>query len=192
MGLFDSFKKKTLERSAAQKGTEHRTDTVANAIAPKCSSCGIAISRTSTQCVSCEWAENKFSKNNEIFKMKTKEGRAYNFTYSGYTRFHPNRSSTCGYGSDDWMYLCEENGVHFLLMFTDNAEFGTAWMCTELYEDDYERLINQDVNFWGSIVYSKERKKTYAIRLTDVDTVRHLLPTSSRCCSKLTDEHYLR
>ena len=127
-----------------------------------------------------------------IFKMKATEGQVHNFIYSGRTRYSPNCSSTCGYGSDDWIYLCEENGTNYLLMFTDNAEFGTAWMCTELLEGDYERLINQDVNFWGSIAYSKERVKTYGIRLTDVDTVRHLLPTSSRCCSKLTDDHYLR
>jgi hypothetical protein len=148
--------------------------------------------RNKSLCISCEWTRDKFSNNKEIFKMVTEEGQLYNFTYSGYTCFHPNRSSACGYGSDDWMYLCKENDRYYLLMFSDDASYGTAWMCTELHEGDYERLVNQDVNFWCSIAYSKERTKTYAIRLTDVDSVRHLLPTSSRCCSKLTDEHYLR
>ena len=179
MGILNYFKKKTSDRNIDQKGKEHRVDTVASVITPKCSSCGIAIPIEKTRCVSCEWAQDKFSKNNEVFKMITKEGRLYNFTYSGHSRFHPNRSLTCGYGSDDWMYLCEENGVHYLLMFTDNAEFGTAWTCTELLIGDYDRLVNQDVNFWGSIAYSNERNKTYALWLTDIDTVRHLLPTSS-------------
>ncbi len=167
-------------------------DIVAKTITPKCSSCGIAIPSTRTKCISCEWAENKFSNSKEIFKMITKEGQSYSLIYSGHTRYSPNRSSRCGYGSDEWMYLCEENGVHFILMFQDNAEYGTAWKCTQLLEEDFEDLVKEDVNYWGSVAYSKERTKTYAIHLTDVDSVRHLLPTSSRCCSKLTDEHYLR
>jgi hypothetical protein len=89
------------------------------------------------------------------------------------------------------MYLCEENGKHYLLMFSDDAGYGTGWMCTELLEDDNAKLVNEDAVFWGSIAYSKERTKIYGIRLTDVESVRHLLPTSSRC-GKLTDESYLR
>ena len=126
-----------------------------------------------------------------VFKMLTKDRQSHNFSYLGHTRYSPNRSSSCGYGSDDWLYLCEEDNKYYLLMFSDDAGHGTGWMCTELLEGDYEKLINEDVNFWGSIAYSKERDKIYGIRLTDVEGVRHLLPTSSRC-GKLTDESYLR
>ena len=191
MGLFDIFKKKTLDSSTAQNETEYYDETDVNAITPKCSSCGIAIPSVRTKCVSCEWAENKFSNNREIFKMMTPEGQLHNFTYLGYTRYHPNRSSTCGYGSDDWLYLCEEDNTYFLLMFSDDAGYGTGWMCTELFAGDYDVLIVEDVNFWGGIAYSKERNKFYGVRLTDVESVRHLLPMSSRC-GKLTDESYLR
>ena len=177
MGLFDVFKKKTLDRSAAQKGTEHRADKVANVITPKCSSCGIAIPSARTKCVSCEWAENKFSNNREVFKMVTKEGQLYNFTYLGYTRYHPNRASTCGYGSDDWIYLCEEGNDYYLLMFSNDASCGPGWLCTKLLEDDYEKLVNANIDYWGRIAYSKERDKIYGIRLRDTDGVRHLLPT---------------
>ena len=126
-----------------------------------------------------------------VFKMITRENQLHNFIYLNENRYSPNRSSTCGYGSDDWMYLCEENGKHYLLMFSDDAGYGTGWMCTELLEDDNAKLVNEDAVFWGSIAYSKERTKIYGIRLTDVESVRHLLPTSSRC-GKLTDESYLR
>ena len=68
MGLFDILKKKTLDRSGTQKETRHNVDIVAKAITPKCSSCGIAIPSTRTKCISCEWAENKFSNSKEIFK----------------------------------------------------------------------------------------------------------------------------
>ena len=131
-------------------------------------------------------------KNERIFKMITKEGLSHNFSYLDHTRYSPNRSSTCGYGSDDWMYLCKENDRYYLLIFSDDASYGTGWMCTELLNGDSENLVKEDVNYWCSVAHSKERTKTYAIRLTDVDSVRHLLPTSSRCCSKLTDEYYLR
>ncbi len=127
----------------------------------------------------------------EIFKMTTKEGQPYTFIYSGYSRYSPNRSSACGYGSDDWLYLCKENEKHYILMFSVDAAYGPGWMCTELSDGDFEKLINEDVNFWGSVVHSKERNKIYALRLTDVESVRHLLPTNSRC-GKLTDESFMR
>lgn len=132
----------------------------------------------------------EFIKRELIFKMQTPKGGLRNFTYSGHTRYSPNRSSRCGYGSDDWIYLCKENEKDFLLMFTDNASCGTGWMCTSLLHGDKEKLIVEDVLFWGEIAYSKEREKMYALHLLDIDSVRHLLPTSSRCCSKLTDKHY--
>lgn len=160
----------------------------------KCSNCGeilTASNRNNSLCISCEWALDKVSDEKETFKMYAGDNSRFDLLYLGHSRYSPNRSSRCGYGSDDWMYLCEEKGVHFLLMFTDNAEFGTAWMCTELLEGDLEKLIKEDVNYWGSVAYSKERTKTYAIRLTEVESVRHLLPTSSRC-GKLTDESFLR
>ena len=189
MALFDIFKKKKSDESPTN------SECSVSLISDRCSICGDKLTMSNKHkalCISCEWTHNNFSNNKEIFKMTTKEGRKYNFIYSGHTRYSPNRSSTCGYGSDDWIYLCKENDTYYLLMFTDNAEFGTAWMCTQLLEEDFEDLVKEDVNYWGSVAYSKERTKTYAIRLTDVDSVRHLLPTSSRCCSKLTDEHYLR
>ena len=160
----------------------------------KCSGCGdtLTMSQKNTSlCISCEWAENKSSTNKENFNIIAEKGEKRKFTYSGYTRYSPNRSSRCGYGSDDWLYLCEEDSKYYLLMLSDDAGHGTVWMCTELLDGDFEKLINADVNFWVNIAYSKERTKIYGIRLTDIENVRHLLPTSSRC-RKLTDEHYLR
>lgn len=164
-------------------------------ISGKCSTCGDTLTmsnRNKSLCVSCEWAREKFSDKKELFKMQMKDGVCLNLSYLGYTRYSPNRSSTSGYGSDEWMYLCEEKSTHYLLMFSDDASCGTCWMCTELLKGDYENLLKKDVRFWVSIAYSEERTKRYAIHLMDVESVRHLLPTSSRCCGNLTDEHYLR
>lgn len=141
--------------------------------------------------MSNEWAKDKYSNKREIFPMVTNEGHQHNFTYLGYTRFYPNCSSTCGYGSDDWFYLCEESNVYYLLIFSDCASGGTGWMGTELLNGDYEKLTKEDVYFWSSIAFSGERAKIFSIHLTDVERVRHLLPKSSRC-GKLTDESYLR
>ena len=125
------------------------------------------------------------------FKMITKEGQPLKLTYAGHARYSPNRSSRCGYGSDDWMYLCREKDIYYLLTFSDDAGHGTGWSCTQLLAGDYERLVERDVLYWQKISLSKERTKFYAIRLQDAEGVRHLLPVSSRCCDKLTDEHYL-
>ena len=127
----------------------------------------------------------------EILKITTKEGQPYTFIYSGHTRYSPNRSSTCGYGCDEWLYLCKANGKDYILIFSVDASYGPGWTCTELLDGDFEKLTNEDVNFWGSVAYSKERNRIYAIRLTDVDSIRHLLPAGSRC-GKLTDESFMR
>ena len=162
--------------------------------APKCSVCGNEVPRintTDTMCFSCRWIKSKFSDKKESFKMTTKEGQTYTFIYSGHTRYSPNRASTCGYGSDDWMYLCEESGKNYILMFMVDASCGPGWFCTELLDGDFETLTNANVNFWGSVAHSKERNKIYSLRLTDIDGIRHLLPTSSRC-GELTDESFMR
>ena len=160
-------------------------------IADKCCSCGVEISSSKTMCVSCERSENQSSNSREIFHMMSKEGQSRNFAYLGYTRYSPNRSSTCGYGSDDWFYLCEEKNIHYLLMFSDEASCGTGWMATELLDGDYDKLLKEDVIFWARIAYSKERTKFYNIYLTDIERVRHLLPTVSRC-GKLADGSFMR
>lgn len=194
MGLFDVFKKKTIDANAIQEKNTHRVVSVEKMITPKCSLCGDILTmsqKNKSLCVSCEWTENKFSNNKEVFHLLDKDGVVRKFIYSGYTRYSPNRSSRSGYGSDDWMYLCEENGRNYILMFSDGAGYGTGWICTELLEEDYAKMVNEDAAFWCSIAYSKERAQIYSIRLTDVESVRHLLPTCSRC-GKLTDESYLR
>ena len=127
-----------------------------------------------------------------VFRMITKEKQPLELTYTGHTRYSPNRSSACGYGSDDWMYLCREKDIYYLLTFSDDAGYGTGWSCTQLLAGDYERLVERDVLYWQDIALSKERTKFYAIRLQDARGVRHLLPVSSRCCDKLTDAHFLR
>lgn len=129
---------------------------------------------------------------NAVFKTKTQSGQHHSFEYCGHSRYSPNRSTRCGYGSDDWYYLCKENNLYYLLMFTDNAEFGTAWMFTRLLEGDYDYLINTDADFWAAVAYSKERKKTYNVHLTEIDSVKHLLPTSSRCSAEFTSQDFLR
>ena len=127
-----------------------------------------------------------------VFRMIINEKQPLDLTYTGHTRYHPNRSSACGYGSDDWMYLCREKDVCYLLTFSDDATCGTGWRCTRLLSGDDEKLVEEDVLYWQKISLSKERTKIYAIRLQDVEGVRHLLPVSSRCCDRLTDEHFLR
>ena len=126
------------------------------------------------------------------FRLKSNEGYIWCLTYTGHTRYNPNRSSTSGYGSDDWFYLCEENGMYYLLMFTDNASFGTAWMITELLFEDYNYLIKAKADAWGAISNSAERTHQWVTNLLNINDVRRLLPTYSCCCGNLTDKHYSR
>ena len=191
MKFLEVFKKKSTTTISEEKITKRIVTNTQSTNTDKYCSCGVKISASRTMCASCKWSEDKSSDGREIFHMMTKDGQSRSFSYLGHTRFAPNEASTCGYGSDDWFYLCEDGNIQYLLLFSDNASYGTAWMCTELLDGDYENLLKENVNFWCDIAYSKERTKFYGIHLTDIESVRHLLPTSSRC-GKLTDESFMR
>lgn len=130
--------------------------------------------------------------NSAVFKMETNDGSMQEYMYLGHRRYHPNTSATCGYGSDNWFYLCENQEKQYILEFMDDASCGPGWTCTELLREDKDTLISEDVNYWHSITLSEERKRIYNIKLVDVDAVRHLLPTYSRCINPFSDDHYKR
>lgn len=124
------------------------------------------------------------------FKMWDREGAIREFRYLYQTRHSPNRCSTSGYGSDDWFYLCEERGKAYLLLFSDTASCGPGWMGKEVILDVFQTLLKEDVYYWSEAASSSSAGETiYGLTLTNIDDVRHLLPTSSRC-GPLTDWHY--
>ena len=183
MGLIDTFKK-AFVTSTAQKEAERHSDTDVNRIAPKCSSCGAVIPNAKTKCFSCEWAEDKFSNNKEIFNMITKDGHEHNFIYLGQSR------CVGGPTSEEWCYLCKENDIYYLLRFSDSVE-GIGWSFTKLLQVDYEKLVSEDARFWFSIAWSKERKRIFGVRLKNMGDIRWLLPTKSSR-NKFTDSDFLR
>lgn len=126
-----------------------------------------------------------------VFKMHTREGEKHEFTYTGNMRYSPNNSSVCGNGSDDWMYLCEEDGKECLLMFSDSAEFGCSWICYVLSSEKHIDLTKENVNVWFATMREYAQSKTYTLRLDNIDEVRSVLPKVSRCTGKLQDEHFI-
>lgn len=125
-----------------------------------------------------------------IFKMHTKEGKKHEFMYDGYTMHKPNRVSMSGYGSDEWFYICEKNGIKYMLIFSDAAEYGTLWECFNLEYGEDEKLKNGNLDLWLEIYFKKkERNRIVGLHLENINEVRIILPKCSRCYS-FNDTHY--
>ena len=124
-----------------------------------------------------------------VFKLLDVGEKLHEFVYLGESRWHKNDSHMCGAGDDCWLYLCVENNKRYLLMFRDDADLPTHWMCAELLEDE-ATLLQKDAQEWRQLALKRIGQKLYPLYLTNIEDVKHLLPTCSRCTRSFTDKHY--
>ena len=125
-----------------------------------------------------------------VFRMSTKQGEKFEFSYSGYMKYKPNKSSTSGYGSDDWFYLCFSQDESYMLIFSDDAGYGTIWECFQLVEGESEKLENAEIDLWIDIYFKKRNRfRISGLHLDNIDEVRAILPKCSRCYN-FNDQHY--
>lgn len=128
--------------------------------------------------------------NKTVLKMHSSNGESYQFTYKGHMRYSPNCSSTSGYGSDDWYYLCEHSGKSYMLHFEVNSAYGFGcWDGTPLNAGAEEELKTADIKQWRQLLYAEGWEGTVKLSLDNIDEIRHILPTSSRI-GYLNDNHY--
>ena len=125
-----------------------------------------------------------------VFKMSTKQGEKIKFLYSGFMMYKPNRASACGYGSDDWFYLCNCQDKEYMLIFSDAAGYGTIWECFQLNEGEYAKLKNAEIDLWLETYFKKrDRQRIVGLHLENIKDVRGILPSRSRCY-EFNDDHY--
>ena len=125
-----------------------------------------------------------------VFKMHTRDGEKHQFVYTGNMRYSPNKSSVCGYGSDDWIYLCQYKGKDCLLMFSDSAEYGCSWICYVMGVEHLAALTSETVDIWYEMIKTKTQRKIYALKLENIDELRSVLPRASRCTGSFQDKHF--
>ena len=126
-----------------------------------------------------------------VFRIITSQGQCRNLLYTGFRRFSPNESPFLGRGEDVWMYLCEEEGKHYILTFFDTASGRTGWSCSSVLPEDFPLLLARPPAFWKGVANSKQRQKISGITLSEADGVRYLLPSFSRYRKTLTEKQFL-
>lgn len=78
---------------------------------------------------------------NMTISMHDKNGNPVSFTYTGHGVYYPNMSSTCGYGSDDWYFLCITNENPCILEFNVDGDCGLGgWRYLPISQEDFDRL----------------------------------------------------
>ncbi len=125
-----------------------------------------------------------------IFKMTTRQGEKIEFLYSGCMKYKPNKSSTCGYGSDDWYYLCYNQGGEYMLNFSDDAGYGTIWVCVKLWDGGSEKLKKAETDLWIDTYFKRQKQfDVTVLHLDNIDEVMDILPKASRC-NVFTEHHF--
>lgn len=121
--------------------------------------------------------------------MHTTSGEKYRFILSGLVAFHPNRSSLCGYGCDDWMFHCKMENGDYILNFADEASYGTCWSCTAISRENADQLGQLDAADWLKLM----TKLDYHILHLHPDHAaesRAAMQIDASRCGPITDEKF--
>ena len=97
--------------------------------------------------------ENKNASTSIIYRMRTPDGNIREFKSLEQKRYKTFRSDYGWY--TDFYVLCREKESYYLLEFSHD----TTPTCVELVDGDYEKLVQEDEDFWYSIIYYAGRKK---------------------------------
>ncbi len=124
-----------------------------------------------------------------VFDMRSESGEKYSFVLSGHCLYSPNRCSTCGYGSDDWLYVCKLNNQNCLLSFTCNAEYAPIWDFVLIEENDVVDLLKGKASKWAEVFYSNMRKsKNASIHPVDITSAKMVIKSTASRMGVLTDK----
>ena len=126
------------------------------------------------------------------FDMSDDSGGKYSFVLNGNRLYSPNRSSRCGYGSDEWFFDCKYNDRDCILNFGYSVEYGDAvWGFHFINEDDSIRLAGSTEDVWLDVFYSVPRKlRIYRLHPVDVDSAKKIVKSTRSRIGLLTDEDF--
>ena len=117
----------------------------------------------------------------------TDDGTEYRFVWTGVMHYYPNKSSASGYGSDDWMYLCNMDDQYWILHLT----YGPAavWSCLPVPEADAEQIRQTEGETLRSAYYANWDQNRLILHLhpEDLRLIGKIVIPDSHRCGLLTD-----
>lgn len=121
--------------------------------------------------------------------MHTTSCETYSFILTGAYLYSPNKSSRCGYGSDDWFFLCKCNGEDYILHFSDDAGYGTMWDSVVVSKEDAQQLHNLPDTEWGKLCW-KSKRKTLNLHPDTIDSAKEIVKSTHSRTGLLSDNAF--
>lgn len=124
--------------------------------------------------------------------MHTTSGEKYSFVLSGLAAFHPNRSSMCGYGCDDWLFHCSVGNEDYILNFSDEASYGRCWSCTAISREDAAGLDRMEAADWLRVMaaMAKSGKQILHLHPDHAAEARATMAIHSSRCGPISDADF--
>ena len=99
-------------------------------------------------------------------KFVGENGKIFDFSFTTASLYLPNLSSTSGYGSDDWFFVCYINTTYYLLHFEVSGSCGGSWWeLKEIKKEDADILPSSTKEKWWNVWYD-----------TNKPCIRHIHP----------------
>ena len=118
-------------------------------------------------------------------------GQIYEFTFTPYSVYNPNKSSRCGYGSDEWFFVCYINSTYYLLHFEVSGECGGAWWnCKEISKNEVEVLSDFTKNAWCTVWYDNNKPCISHIHPENIYEGKNIIVPGYSRMGPLTDDNY--
>ena len=109
-------------------------------------------------------------------------------------RYYPNRSSSSGYGSDQWMFLCRIGDDYYILCLDFSGEYGKAiWSCLPIEEKEAARIQQTEACDLRSVFYENWNQEKVIIHLhpETLCVIREIVIPDYHRTGKLTDDDLL-
>ncbi|MBE6921555.1 MAG: hypothetical protein E7465_00035 [Ruminococcaceae bacterium] len=121
--------------------------------------------------------------------MHTTSGEKYSFVLSGLVNFHPNQSSMCGYGCDDWLFHCTLDGADYILNFSDEASYGRCWRCVPISREDAQRLEQLEAADWLRLM-ATSGKEIHSLHPDHAAKARAAMKIDHSRCGPISDKDF--
>lgn len=118
------------------------------------------------------------------------------FEYNGVCEYSPNDSSMCGYGSDEWFFLCKSGRQNCILRFSYSGEYGAAcWSCCPVPESEIPGTVSSGGNglkkiFYDHFIFSAGLPMIH-LHPVDIQVVKSIIQPSFHRNGPLTDNDYI-
>lgn len=128
--------------------------------------------------------------NGMLFPMHDVEGSKYNFELSGIGVFFPNKCTMCGYGSDDWLFLCTVEKTPYILSFEIDSCTGLGfWGCVQISQIAYHQIKENQGN---SRIHKLNEYYTYAKEIghlhpDNIESARTIIEKTTCIIGTITD-----